>query len=64
LWPLSAFELGAISKGYLYKKLENLESFLYQKSFACTGQPDEIISCIKEKGAIQILLFRNGVDSS
>lgn len=64
LWPLSAVELGAISKGYLYKKLENLESFLYQKSFACTGQSDEIISYVKEKGAIQTLLFRNGVDSS
>ena len=64
LWPLSAFELGAISKGFLYKRLEGLESFLYHKSFACTGQSEEIISCVAEKGAIRTLLFRNGVDSS
>lgn len=64
LWPLSAYELGAISKGFLYKKLEVLESYLYLKSFACTGQSEEIISCVAEKGACRTLLFRNGVDSS
>jgi glycosyltransferase involved in cell wall biosynthesis len=64
LWPLSAFELGAISNGFLYKKLEALESFLYKKSFACTGQSQEIINCVAKKGATRTLLFRNGVDTS
>ena len=64
LWPLSAYELGAISKGFLYKRLEWLEAFLYNKSYACTGQSEEIISCVAKKGAKKILLFRNGVDSS
>jgi glycosyltransferase involved in cell wall biosynthesis len=64
LWPLSAFELGAISKGFLYRRLEGIESFLYKKSFACLGQSEEIVSCLLEKGAIRTLLFRNGVDTN
>ncbi len=62
LWPLSAFELGAISKGSLYNFLEKLEYFLYKRSFACTGQSKEIINHIIKIGIDKVLLFRNGVD--
>ncbi len=61
LWPLSAFELGAISKGFLYKRLENLEQFLYKKSFACIGQSQQIVDALTAKGSRKTHLFRNGV---
>jgi glycosyltransferase involved in cell wall biosynthesis len=64
LWPLTAKELGAISDGRGYRLLERLESFLYRRVFACTGQSDEIVAHIREHGAKQVLLFRNGVDLS
>jgi len=62
LWPLSAYELGAIEKGKLYSLLEWLEKFLYRNSFACTGQSQEIISAIQNKGGKRCHLYRNGVD--
>jgi glycosyltransferase involved in cell wall biosynthesis len=62
LWPLSAFELGAISKGFLYNRLENLEKYLYKKSFACTGQSQEIIDQLINHGSTKTHLYRNGVD--
>jgi glycosyltransferase involved in cell wall biosynthesis len=61
LWPLSAFELGAISKGFLYKRLESLEQFLYKKSFACVGQSQQIVDALTAKGGRKTHLFRNGV---
>ena len=64
LWPLSAYELGAISKGFIYSQLERLERFLYVNSFSCTGQSQEIIDQLQVKGSKRTLLFRNGVDSS
>ena len=62
VWPLSAKELGVISDGFLYKKLESFEKFLYSKSFLCSGQSEEIVAHIKESGAKSVYLFRNGVD--
>jgi glycosyltransferase involved in cell wall biosynthesis len=62
LWPLSAYELGAIGKGKIYAILEWLEQFLYKKSFACTGQSQEIVTAIKNKGGNRCHLYRNGVD--
>ena len=62
VWPLSAKELGVISDGFLYKKLESFEKFLYIKSFLCSGQSEEIVAHIKESGAKSVYLFRNGVD--
>lgn len=65
LWPLSARELGAISgDGFVYKMLEKIESFLYQKSNFCMGQSQEIVDYIKSHGAKSVYLFRNGVDPS
>lgn len=63
LWPLSAKELGAISEdGLPYKVLEKMEHFLYKKSVFCMGQSQEIVDYIKDHGANDIYLFRNGVD--
>lgn len=63
LWPLSARELGAISgDGLVYKTLEKLEHHLYKKSIFCMGQSQEIVDYIKEHGAKEVYLFRNGVD--
>jgi len=62
IWPLSAKELGAISDGALYKKLESFEKFLYSKAFLCTGQSEEIVGHIEKSGANETYLFRNGVD--
>ena len=62
LWPLSAFELGAISKGFAYSQLEKLERYLYQSSYACTGQSREIVNEISAGGSRRTHLYRNGVD--
>lgn len=62
LWPLSARELGAISDGFLYRLLENIEKFIYRKSIFCMGQSSEIVEYIASHGANDTFLFRNGVD--
>ncbi|MFA0964672.1 glycosyltransferase family 4 protein [Roseivirga sp. BDSF3-8] len=62
LWPLSAKELGAISDGFVYRQFERLEHFLYRKSFAVTGQSQQILQHIAERQATRTHLFRNGVD--
>ena len=65
LWPLSAKELGAMSEnGLPYRCLEKLEHNLYKKSLFCMGQSQEIVDYIKEHGAKEVYLFRNGVDPS
>jgi len=62
IWPLSAYELGALSKGRLYNVLEALENFLYKKSYGCLGQSQEIVDHIQNNGISRVCLFRNGVD--
>lgn len=62
IWPLSALRLGAISEGYMYKKLEGLERYLYTHSHACMGQSAEITERLEQTGSKRTLLFRNGVD--
>ncbi|MCB9065398.1 MAG: glycosyltransferase family 4 protein [Chitinophagales bacterium] len=62
IWPLSALRLGAISEGYMYKKLEGLERYLYRRSYACMGQSKEITTRLESDGSRKTLLFRNGVD--
>jgi glycosyltransferase involved in cell wall biosynthesis len=62
IWPLSAYELGAISKGFLYNKLERLERFLYKNSFACTGQSQQIVDHLVQSKSRLTHLYRNGVD--
>ena len=63
LWPLSAFELGAISKGFTYHQLEKLEHYLYKKSYACTGQSQQIVGQLAASGSQRTHLYRNGVDA-
>lgn len=62
IWPLSALRLGAISEGFVYKRLEKLERYLYKKSYACMGQSQEITDRLNGNGSKKTLLFRNGVD--
>lgn len=62
IWPLSALRLGALSEGYMYKRLEKLERYLYRRSFACLGQSAEITERLENTGSKRTLLFRNGVD--
>lgn len=62
LWPLSALELGALSRGTLYRALERLERFVYRRSAGILGQSQEIVTYIRERGFGQTFLFRNGVD--
>ena len=62
IWPLSALRLGAISEGYMYKRLEKLERYLYRRSFACMGQSSEITERLGKTGSRRTILFRNGVD--
>lgn len=62
LWPLSARELGYISPGIAYKSLERVEKYIYRKAFICTGQSEETVRYLAEKGAKRTFLFRNGVD--
>jgi glycosyltransferase involved in cell wall biosynthesis len=62
LWPLTAKELGVLSEGNFYRFLENLESFLYRRSFICMGQSQEIVDYLDLHGARRSYLFRNGVD--
>jgi len=64
IWPLSAYHLGAISKGFLYRRIEQLERFLYRKSDISSGQSNEIVAHLKENGAQKTFLFRNGVDTT
>ncbi|MBK8551415.1 MAG: glycosyltransferase family 4 protein [Ignavibacteria bacterium] len=62
IWPLSAKELGVIGDGFLYKRLESFERYLYKKSFICSGQSEEITAHIQKSGGKSVYLFRNGVD--
>ena len=62
LWPLSARELGYISPGAVYKSLERAEKYIYRKAFICTGQSEETVRHLEERGAKRTFLFRNGVN--
>ncbi len=62
IWPLTAKELGMINDGFIYKRLEGLEKFLYKKSILCSGQSEEITEHIKRCNGKNVYLFRNGVD--
>ena len=63
LWPLSAYELGAISNtGFIYRALARLERFLYKRADLCLGQSQQIVDYMSAHGARHTYLFRNGVD--
>lgn len=62
IWPLTAFELGSISKGRLYSMLERFEKYLYDHADACLGQSQQIVDHIQNVSSVKTHLFRNGVD--
>jgi glycosyltransferase involved in cell wall biosynthesis len=63
LWPQALHNLGAIRKGWLYNRLEDLANFLYQKADYLTGQSAEIVNCINQIASKkQAILYRTGVD--
>ncbi|MFN9581832.1 MAG: glycosyltransferase family 4 protein [Bacteroidota bacterium] len=62
IWPLSAFELGAVKKGTLYSILDWLEKQAYRNSYAATGQSEEILTHLKKAKIKHVHLCRNGVD--
>jgi glycosyltransferase involved in cell wall biosynthesis len=66
LWPLSALELGAIKKGFMYRFLEMIEKRMYNLSDAYIGQSDEILEHIRTslKRPKKEFLYRNLQETS
>lgn len=62
IWPLTAHELGAIKKGFLYRLIEKVEEFIYKNSIACIGQSEGIVKHLKQKNIENTLLYRNGIN--
>ncbi len=60
IWPLSAFEMGAMSKGFLYSRLKGIERFMYRASHGFLGQSNEILEHIRSlQPRKSALLYRN-----
>jgi glycosyltransferase involved in cell wall biosynthesis len=66
LWPISALELGAIKKGFVYRCLEVMERRMYNLSDAYIGQSDEILEHIRGsvKKKKKEFLYRNLQETS
>ncbi|XZF13254.1 glycosyltransferase family 4 protein [Chitinophagaceae bacterium MMS25-I14] len=59
IWPLSALELGAIRKGYLYNCLEWIERRMYHMANAFAGQSKEILEHISRISQKPSFLYYN-----
>ncbi len=59
IWPLSAFELGVINKGFFYKFLEQIESLNYKFAHKIVGQSEETIEHISKIVKKEFLVYRN-----
>jgi glycosyltransferase involved in cell wall biosynthesis len=60
IWPLTALELGAMRKGWLYSFLEKVERYIYRHSDAIVTQSDEIRQHVMESyPEKRTFLYRN-----
>lgn len=60
LWPLAAFELGALKKNFSYKMLEKFEHFNYKHADLILGQSEEILTHVKSIfSKKETFLYRN-----
>jgi glycosyltransferase involved in cell wall biosynthesis len=60
LWPQSAYDLGYIKDGWLYRILLKKEKIMYEQSDAFTGQSNTIIEHLKEQSLSKpTFLYRN-----
>ncbi|MEN8661697.1 MAG: glycosyltransferase, partial [Lentimonas sp.] len=57
--PLSALELGAISKGMMYSLLEWIEKFNYRNADGVMGQSNEILEHVLQMNERPTFLYRN-----
>ena len=59
IWPLSAYELGVIKKGFFYKFLEIIEKVNYKLADKIVGQSEETIHHISKIVDRDFLVYRN-----
>ncbi len=65
IWPMSALELGAISKSWFYSLLERIESYVYRHSDAIMTQSNEIRQHVLDRCPDKkAFLYRNLDDTS
>ena len=62
IWPSAIADLGVMKKGFFYKILDNIETFLYQNATLCLGQSEEILQHIHSKSKSPTLLYRTSAD--
>lgn len=61
LWPLSALELGALSRGTLYRALERLERFVYRRSAGFWGSRRKLLPTLGSVGLVRPSCFVTGL---
>lgn len=60
LWPLSAYEMGVMSKGFVYKAMDAMARVIYLCAHKITGQSREIIDYVSEHYVqVPTFLYRN-----
>jgi glycosyltransferase involved in cell wall biosynthesis len=59
IWPLSAYELGVIKKGFFYQFLELIEKVNYRLADKIVGQSEETILHISKIVDKEFLVYRN-----
>lgn len=65
IWPLSAYELGVIGKGFMYRRLEDIEKYMYKMADGFLVQSQEIMDHIDRiQPAPPKMLYRNLQDLS
>lgn len=60
IWPLSAYELGVITKNRFYWFLEKIETFIYSSADACMAQSCQTVTHIQQHQPDKpVFLYRN-----